>query len=166
MTVPENPDIPSPMLKALNDPSKVNLFLAPMEGVTDWIMRDTLSRLGGLDFCVTEFLRVTKNLHPHKVFLRHCPELLNGSRTSSGTPVFFQILGGEPEPMALNALRAAELGAAGIDLNFGCPAKTVNRHDGGAVLLKSPQRLFTITQRVRELVPKEIPVSVKMRLGF
>lgn len=154
------------MPQSLLNNTKLKLILAPMEGVTDWVMRETLSRLGGLDYCVTEFLRVTKNLHPNKVFLRHCPELLTQSRTLSGTPVFFQLLGGEPEPMALNAQRAAELGSAGIDLNFGCPAKTVNRHDGGAVLLKSPQRLFNIAKQVRSRVSPEIPVSAKIRLGF
>lgn len=144
----------------------LQLFLAPMEGVTDWIMRDTLSQLGGIDHCVTEFLRVTKVLHPNKVFLRHCPELLTNSCTRSGTSVYLQLLGGEPQPMAENAVRAAELGAAGIDLNFGCPAKTVNRHDGGAVLLKSPHRLYDIAKTVRAKVPPTVPVSAKIRLGF
>lgn len=142
------------------------LYLAPMEGVTDWIMRDTLTQLGGIDYCVTEFLRVTKNLHPNKVFLRHCPELLTASRTPAGTPVYLQLLGGDPQPMAENASRAAELGAAGIDLNFGCPAKSVNRHDGGAVLLKNPHRLYDVAKAVRNIVPEVIPVSGKIRLGF
>lgn len=144
----------------------MKLYLAPMEGVTDWLMRDTLTQLGGIDFCVTEFLRVTKNLHPKKVFIRHCPELLTQSKTRSGVPVFFQLLGGDASAIADNAHRAAELGAAGIDLNFGCPAKTVNRHDGGAILLKSPHRLFDITKKVRESVSSTTPVSAKIRLGY
>lgn len=144
----------------------VRLFLAPMEGITDWIMRDTLTALGGVDVCVTEFLRVTKVLHPKKVFMRHCPELLMTGQTRAGTPVFFQLLGGEPNPVADNAIRAAELGARGIDLNFGCPAKTVNRHDGGAVLLKSPQRLYDIAKVVRNGVPSQVPVTAKIRLGY
>jgi len=147
-------------------PHSLNLYLAPMEGVTDWIMRDLLTRLGGIDVCVTEFLRVTKTLHPNKVFLRHCPELLTQSRTASGVPVIFQLLGGEPGPMSENAQRVAELGAVGVDLNFGCPAKTVNRHDGGAVLLKTPQRLYDILKSVRQSVPATIPVSGKIRLGY
>jgi tRNA-dihydrouridine synthase C len=142
------------------------LFLAPMEGITDWVMRDTLTQIGGIDHCVTEFLRVTKNLHPKKVFLRHCPELLTGSRTRAGTPVYFQLLGGDVQPLAENAARVAELGALGIDLNFGCPAKTVNRHDGGAVLLKTPHRLFDIAKAVRANVPSSVPVSGKLRLGY
>jgi tRNA-dihydrouridine synthase C len=145
---------------------KVKLFLAPMEGVTDWVMRDTLTQLGGIDQCVTEFLRVTVNLHPNKVFRRFCPELMMGSKTRAGVPVFIQLLGGNVEPMAANAARAAELGIAGIDLNFGCPAKTVNRHDGGATLLKCPDRIFNVVKAVRDAVPTSTPVTAKIRLGW
>ena len=144
----------------------MKLFLAPMEGVVDWVMRDTLTQIGGIDQCVTEFLRVTDRLHPESVFYKNCPELKTGSRTRWGTPVFVQLLGGHAEPLALNAQRAAKMGALGIDLNFGCPAKTVNRHDGGASLLKSCDRVFTIVDTVRKAVPAEIPVTAKIRLGF
>lgn len=137
-----------------------------MEGVTDWAMRDLLTSIGGIDQCVTEFLRVTDNLHSDPVFFKNCPELLTGSRTRSGTPVFVQLLGGKAAPLAANAKRAAELGALGIDLNFGCPAKTVNRHDGGATLLKYTDRLFEIVKLVRDSVPAHIPVTAKIRLGF
>lgn len=137
-----------------------------MEGVVDWVMRDTLTRLGGIDQCTTEFIRVTQYLHSEIVFHKFCPELRMGSKTRWGTPVFVQLLGGHPEPLAVNAARAADLGAAGIDLNFGCPAKTVNRHDGGASLLKCPDRVLGIVKAVRAAVPNEIPVTVKIRLGF
>ncbi len=145
---------------------KTFLSLAPMEGVMDWVFRDLITSLGGVDQVTTEFMRVTRNLHPNKVFYRYAPELHTGSRTRSGTPLFVQLLGGHPEPMAENALRASELGALGIDLNFGCPAKTVNRHDGGASLLRYPSRLHDITLAVRRAVPAHIPVTAKMRLGF
>ena len=137
-----------------------------MEGVTDWVMRDLLTSIGGIDHCVTEFLRVTNQLHPFSVFEKNCPELKTGSKTRAGTPVFIQLLGGQPGPLAANAVRAAELGALGIDLNFGCPAKTVNRHDGGAILLKSSERIYSIVKAVRAAVPAEIPVTAKIRLGF
>lgn len=145
---------------------KPKLFLAPMEGVTDWAMRDLLTDVGGIDQCVTEFLRVTDNLHSDEIFYKNCPELLTGSRTRSGTPVFIQLLGGKVEPLVKNAVRAQELGALGIDLNFGCPAKTVNRHDGGATLLKYTDRLYNIVKSVRDAVPKQTPVTAKIRLGF
>jgi len=142
------------------------LFLAPMEGVTDWAMRDLLTEVGGIDQCVTEFLRVTDTLMPHSVFEKNCPELKTGSRTRSGTPVFIQLLGGQAEPLAANAARAAEMGALGIDLNFGCPAPTVNRHDGGATLLKHTDRIYKIVKTVRDAVPAGVPVTAKIRLGF
>ncbi|MFP5520369.1 MAG: tRNA dihydrouridine synthase [Bdellovibrionia bacterium] len=137
-----------------------------MEGVTDWVMRDTITEIGGLDLCVTEFLRVTDKLHPELLFYRNCPELKTGGKTRFGIPVFLQLLGGQAQPLAENAQRAAKLGALGIDLNFGCPAKTVNRHDGGAVLLKSCDRLYDIASTVRKAVPAHIPVTAKIRLGF
>ncbi len=140
--------------------------LAPMEGVLDWILRDLLSEVGGFDRMVTEFVRVTERLLPAHVYHKYCPELKNGGRTRSGTPVFVQLLGGQAGPVAENAGFAAELGAPGIDLNFGCPAKTVNRHDGGASLLKNPERLFEVTSAVRRAVPAHIPVTAKVRLGF
>ncbi len=145
---------------------KLKLHLAPMEGVTDFVMRDLLTKIGGIDHCVTEFLRVTNQLLPESVFYKNCPELLTQSKTKAGTPVFLQLLGGQAEPLAENAARAASLGVAGIDLNFGCPAKTVNRHDGGATLLKSSDRIFNIVATVRKNVPPNIPVTAKIRLGF
>ncbi len=138
--------------------------LAPMEGVLDWILRELLSEVGGFDRMVTEFVRVTDRLLPDHVFYRYCPELENGGRTRSGVPVFIQLLGGQPGPLAENAARATELGAPGIDLNFGCPAKTVNRHDGGAALLKNPERLYHILKAVSGAT--SAPVTAKVRLGF
>lgn len=137
-----------------------------MDGVTDYIMRDLLTKIGGIDYCVSEFLRVTNCIHSDKIFFEHCPELKTNSLTSAGVPIFLQFLGNHPELLASNALRAVELGAMGIDLNFGCPAKTVNKHKGGAILLKNPEIIFAITKTVREAVPKEIPVTAKIRLGY
>jgi tRNA-dihydrouridine synthase C len=144
----------------------MRLMLAPMEGVIDHTMRQLLTSLGGIDRCVTEFVRVTERLLPPRVFHRLCPELAVGGTTASGVPVYVQLLGGQAAVMADNAARAAELGAPGIDLNFGCPAKTVNRSDGGAILLREPGRVHAITAAVRAAVPAHIPVTVKTRLGY
>lgn len=143
----------------------MKLYLAPMEGLTDPHMRDVLTRIGGYDACVTEFIRVTDRLLPARTFLQYCPELRQGGRTRAGTPVHVQLLGSEPMVLADNAARAAELGALSIDLNFGCPAKTVNRHRGGAVLLDEPHTVQAIVAAVRRAVPHEVPVTAKMRLG-
>jgi tRNA-dihydrouridine synthase C len=144
----------------------MKIVLAPMEGVVDHLMRDMLTRVGGFDLCITEFIRVVEQLLPEKTFYRLCPELLNGAVTSSGVPVRVQLLGQHPQWLAENAVRAVELGSPGIDLNFGCPAKTVNKSKGGAVLLKEPETLYKIIKAVRDAVPKGQPVSAKIRLGF
>ncbi|MDH5257766.1 MAG: tRNA-dihydrouridine synthase [Gammaproteobacteria bacterium] len=144
----------------------MKIMLAPMEGVVDSYLRDILTNIGGYDLCVTEFVRVVDQLLPSKVFKRFCPELENESKTAAGTPVIVQLLGSDPEAMAANAVRAMELGAPGIDLNFGCPAKCVNKRNGGSYLLQEPQRLFNIISAVRTSVEDSIPVSAKIRLGF
>ena len=141
--------------------STVSLYLAPMEGVIDAPLRKVYARLGGIDHFVTEFIRVTNHVHSDPVLHRFIPELWD--KSLQVTP---QLLGSDPEFLALNAKRLVELGAQAIDLNFGCPAKTVNRHDGGATLLKSSDRLFTIAKSVREALPLSVPVSAKIRLGF
>ena len=114
------------------------LILAPMEGLLDFVLRDVLTRIGGVDRCVSEFIRVTNTLLPERTFLRIVPELTNGGRTFAGVPVRPQLLGSDPQCWADNAARVAGMGCDGVDLNFGCPAKQVNRHGGGSVLLQRP----------------------------
>ncbi|MEQ6437383.1 tRNA-dihydrouridine synthase [Comamonas sp. w2-DMI] len=144
----------------------MKLLLAPMEGLLDFVLRDVLTRVGGADRCVSEFIRITGSLLPDKVYLRTMPELRNGSRTLAGVPVRAQLLGSDPASMADNAANLARLGPEGIDLNFGCPAKVVNRHGGGASLLQDPDQIARVVAAVRQAVPAQLPVSAKMRLGF
>ncbi len=136
-----------------------------MDGLADCVLREVLTRLGGYDGAVSEFIRVSGSLLPQRTFLRVCPELANASRTRVGTPVVVQLLGSDPQCMAQNAAQLAELSPAGIDLNFGCPAPTVNRHGGGATLLADPELIGRIATAVRQAVAPAIPVSAKMRLG-
>lgn len=144
----------------------MQIALAPMEGLVDNILRDVLTRVGGVDWCVSEFIRVCDRLLPASSFHKLAPELSNGARTAAGVPMRVQLLGSDPACLADNAALACELGAPVIDLNFGCPAKTVNKSRGGAVLLKEPELLHAIVREVRRAVPAAIPVTAKMRLGF
>ncbi|WP_434626869.1 tRNA dihydrouridine synthase [Chromobacterium sp. CV08] len=144
----------------------MKLVLAPMEGLVDDVMRDVLSRIGGIDLCVTEFVRVTSVLLPTRTFMRLAPELANAGKTRAGVPVRVQLLGSDAACLAENGAKAASLGAPGVDLNFGCPAPTVNRHRGGAVLLNEPELLHEIVGAVRRAVPAATPVTAKMRLGY
>ncbi len=142
------------------------LILAPMEGLADYVLRDVLTTIGGFDQTVSEFIRVSGSLLPRRAFERLCPELKNAGHTPAGTPVVLQLLGSDPDWLARNAQRAAAFSPHGIDLNFGCPAKLVNRHGGGAMLLAEPERLRHIVTTVRAAVPANVPVTAKMRLGL
>lgn len=142
------------------------IALAPMEGLADYLLRRLLTQVGGYDFLVSEFIRVTDSVLPRKTFFRMCGELEHGSQTLSGTSVIVQLLGSDPQRLAQNAARLSSLAPHGIDLNFGCPAKTVNRHGGGAMLLADPERMFQIVSAVRAAMPEHLPLSAKMRLGI
>jgi len=141
-------------------------ILAPMQGVTDFQMRHILTHVCKYDRCVTEFVRVTNTVYPEKVFLRACPEITRDGHTASGTPVFVQLLGSDANALAANAVEVVKLGAVGVDINFGCPAKTVNRHGGGSALLRTPEVVEHIVTAVRDAVDPDIPVTAKVRLGF
>lgn len=142
------------------------VILAPMEGVTDAAMRAVLTRYHPFQYCVSEFIRVTDMVPPRRVFTRHVPELEEGGTTAFGVPIQVQLLGGDAAVLRDSAQYAVEIGFKAIDLNFGCPAPTVNRHDGGATLLKHPCRLYEIIKTVRLGVPSHISVSAKLRLGW
>jgi tRNA-dihydrouridine synthase C len=142
------------------------LYLAPMEGLADYVLRDVITGIGGFDGAVSEFVRVSGSVLPRRTYERICPELMNGCHTPVGTPMVIQLLGSDPDWLALNAEQASAFSPHGLDLNFGCPAKTVNRHGGGAMLLADPELLSRIVRAVREAVPTSVPVTAKMRLGI
>ncbi|WP_168415228.1 tRNA dihydrouridine(16) synthase DusC [Erwinia amylovora] len=144
----------------------MRVLLAPMEGVLDSLVRELLTDVNDYDLCITEFLRVVDALLPVKCFQRLCPELNNASRTPSGTLVRIQLLGQYPEWLAENAARAVKLGSWGVDLNCGCPSKTVNGSGGGATLLKDPELIYQGAKAMRAAVPDHLPVTVKVRLGW
>jgi tRNA-dihydrouridine synthase C len=137
-----------------------------MEGLVDAPIRETLTRVGGIDRCVSEFVRVTQGLLPERVFYKYAPELNNQARTRVGTPVAVQLLGSDPEQMGLHGLKAVALGATQVDINFGCPAKTVNKHKGGCVLMREPDLMHQIVSAVRSMLPAHVLVTAKMRLGY
>ncbi|AHG21678.1 tRNA-dihydrouridine synthase C [Chania multitudinisentens RB-25] len=144
----------------------MRVFLAPMEGVLDSLVRELLTEVNDYDLCITEFLRVVDQLLPAKSFYRLCPELSHASRTPSGTLVRVQLLGQYPQWLAENAARAVELGSYGVDLNCGCPSRHVNGSGGGATLLKDPELIYQGAKAMRAAVPAHLPVSVKVRLGW
>ena len=144
----------------------MRIILAPMQGVLDPLVRQLLTEVNDYDLCISEFVRVVDQRLPPKVFYRLCPELLQQGYTPSGTPVRVQLLGQHPQWLAENAELAIQLGSHGVDLNCGCPSKTVNGSNGGASLLKQPELIYQATKAIRQAVPPEQAVTVKVRLGW
>src|SRR5260370_20115261 len=107
------------------------LVLATMEGVTDASMRALLAEGGGFTFCVAEFLRISMAVPGTRVFRKHVPELGNGCRTQAGLPGPGGLLGGGPAQLAHAGPGCGGGGGRGGGLDLGCPARAVERHDGG-----------------------------------
>ena len=144
----------------------MTFWLAPMEGLMDFSLREIVSRYGHIDLAVSEFVRVVDLPLPESVFLAQVPELAHGGITKYGTPIRVQLLGSDPEALLANAKTALAMGSHGVDFNFGCPSKTVNRHCGGAALLKEPDRIYNILHHIKSNLPANTSLSAKMRLGF
>ena len=81
-------------------------------------------------------------------------------------PVGGQLMGAEPEQFSLGALKLVEAGFDIIDVNFGCPVKKVLGRCRGGFHLSQPDVAIDILRRTRDIVPSEIPVTVKMRRGI
>jgi tRNA-dihydrouridine synthase B len=79
-------------------------------------------------------------------------------------PVAMQLLGKDENLLVEAALRAQDLGADLIDLNFGCPARRVSWHGRGAALLREPLHIGHLVSRVVRAV--SVPVTAKIRLGW
>ena len=107
------------MNHAPEKPRSGRLVLAPMQGLCDFVMRDLLTRIGGYDECVSEFVRITHTVHSRATWLRHVPEIATANKTHAGISCVVQMLGSDAEMMVKNALVAVGLGAHQIDLNFG-----------------------------------------------
>ena len=81
-------------------------------------------------------------------------------------PVGGQLMGANPDDFAPAALRLVQAGFDVIDINFGCPVKKVLGRCRGGYLLGQIDTALEIVSRVRNVVPPQIPVTVKMRRGL
>ncbi|MEQ1828285.1 MAG: tRNA-dihydrouridine synthase [Pirellula sp.] len=134
---------------------------AALSGYSDWPMR-LLARRHGASYSLCEvmldqFLVSLKDRKRTQHFLFNTPE---------EQPVAGQLMGAEPEQFALGAKKLVEAGFAVIDINFGCPVKKVLGRCRGGFHLSQPAVALEIVRRTRDIVPGEIPVTVKMRRGI
>jgi nifR3 family TIM-barrel protein len=132
-------------------------ILAPMDGFSDWPFRSLCSALGSA-MSYTEFVRaefiVQAFEHMLPRFTYEEPE----------RPVVFQIYGDEPDEILKAALRIQELSPDIIDINMGCPSKTVANRGAGAGLMRTPLKVAHIFRKLSASL--EVPVTGKIRLGW
>jgi tRNA-dihydrouridine synthase len=135
------------------------LILAPMEGVTDIVFRQVIAKAGRPDLFFTEFTNVSS--YASEKGRANALERLEIAPTDA--PIIAQIWGKEPEHFGETVRILADLGFSGVDLNFGCPDKNVNKTGGGAAMIKTPELAVECLRRAQENTA--LPVSVKTRLG-
>ncbi len=136
------------------------LILAPMEGVTDVVFRQVVAEAGRPDLFFTEFTNVSS--YASEKGRANALERLTIAPTDP--PIIAQIWGKNPEHFAEVAGALEELGFAGVDINFGCPDKNVNRAGGGAAMIKTPELAMECVRNAKKAT--NLPVSVKTRLGW
>ncbi len=136
------------------------LVLAPMEGVTDVIFRQVVAKAGRPDLFFTEFTNVSS--YASEKGRANALERLEIAPTDF--PIIAQIWGKNPEHFKETVKALKSLGFSGVDLNFGCPDKNVNRTGGGAAMIKTPELAVECFRNAKENT--NLPVSVKTRLGW
>jgi tRNA-dihydrouridine synthase B len=134
---------------------------AALSGYSDWAMRVIARRLGAAytvcEVMLDQFiLNVTKGKKARR-YLRVSDE---------EHPCGAQLMGAEPEEFPPAALKLVEAGFDVIDLNFACPVKKVLGRCRGGYLLRRPETALEIVGRVRDALPPQIPLTVKMRRGW
>ena len=139
--------------------------LAPMADVTDMAFRRIITKYGKPDVLWTEFVSADGLAHPEG--REHL--LIDLSYTEKERPIVAQLFTSHPDKMREAARLVAELGFDGLDINMGCPDKTIEKQGAGAALMKTPKTAREVIRAAKEGIAdagKDIPVSVKTRIGW
>jgi tRNA-dihydrouridine synthase len=148
-------------MNVLQQLPKPFLVLAPMDDVTDTVFRQIVAGCAPPDLYFTEFVNVDGLQSPGR------PKLMKKLRFSAAEqPLIAQIWGKEPENFRKTAAELVDMGFAGVDLNMGCPEKTVVKNGCCSALINNPELAAEIIQATKEGVAGRVPVSVKTRIGF
>lgn len=135
--------------------------LAPMADVTDFAFREIIAKYGKPDVLWTEFVSADGLAHPDA----REKLLVDFKYSETHRPIVAQIFGARPENIRAAAALIAELGFDGVDINMGCPDRSVEKQGAGAALIKNPKLAQEIIRAAREGAPN-LPVSVKTRIGY
>ena len=135
--------------------------LAPMADVTDAAFRQIIAKHGKPDVFWTEFVSADGLAHP----LARKKLLIDLKYGKNEHPIVAQIFGAKPENIKKASALCKKLGFDGIDINMGCPDKSVEKQGAGAALMKNPKLAREIIRAAKEGAPG-LPISVKTRIGY
>lgn len=150
------------------DAEKPLYVLAPLADVTDPAFRRVIAKYGKPDVMWTEFVSGDGLYHTREkkgLADSENPLMRDLIYDESERPIVAQLFSSRPEMMEYAAHLAAELGFDGIDINMGCPDRSVEKQGAGAALMRTPEL-------ARELIlaakrgAGTVPVSVKTRIGY
>ena len=141
--------------------AKPFFVLAPMDDVTDSVFRQIVAACAPPDLFFTEFVNVDGLQSPGRDKL--LPKL---QFTDTEKPIIAQIWGKTPENYRKTAAELIDMGFAGVDINMGCPDKTIVKNGCCAAFINNRDLALEVITAVKEGVAGRIPVSVKTRLGF
>lgn len=140
------------------------MVLAPMADVTDAAFRRIIAKYGKPNVFWTEFVSADGLVSKGREVL-----LRDLAYTEAERPIVAQLFTGTPEKMEQAAALVATLGFDGLDINMGCPDKSIEKQGAGAALSKDPERACAVIRAAKRGIQsagKYLPVSVKIRLGY
>jgi len=132
-------------------------ILAPMDGYSDWPFRSLCRGLGSA-MSYTEFVKVEKILSRSKEPAKRL------YFEDAERPVTFQIYGDDPDLILEAALKIQPLHPDIIDINMGCPAKSIADRGAGVGMMPSPLKIAETFKKLTSAL--KIPVTGKIRLGW
>lgn len=147
------------------------MVLAPMADVTDTAFRSLFAKYGKPDVTWTEFvsadgLVMAPNDNPDDSGLSSQQKLLKDLEYGDDErPIVAQLFSSHPEHMEKAAKLVQDLGYDGIDINMGCPDRSIEKQGCGSAMIKNPESAKAIIAAVKRGAPN-IPVSVKTRIGY
>ncbi|HET7145091.1 MAG TPA: tRNA-dihydrouridine synthase family protein, partial [Anaerolineales bacterium] len=147
----------SPNFHVQDVPIYGDTILAPMDGYSDWPFRSLCRELGSA-MSYTEFVKVEKILSRSKEPAKRL------YFTEVERPVTFQIYGDDPDLILKAALKVQELNPDIIDINMGCPAKSIADRGAGVGMMHSPIRIARTFKKLTSAL--RVPVTGKIRLGW
>lgn len=153
------------MKKFWNKLPKPFFCLAPMADVTDAAFRGMFAKYGKPDVTWTEFVSADGLVSEGRKVLKYDLMYSENER-----PIIAQLFSSHPSKMREAACYVATLGFDGIDINMGCPDKSVEKQGAGAAMMKNIKKAGEIIQAVKDGIKdskkKGVSVSVKTRIGY